>query len=376
MEKESKITNKLDSKKIIKHLEKIISIPSPTGNTKKVTDFIIEFAKYNGIEYELTNKGSVIFKFGNIKNDKIKQDIKGICFAAHVDTLGLMVKSVSNDVIKVTAVGGIPPIYAIGDYVTIEASDGEIYYGTVLPENPAAHVNKKIYELVPNYDDSFIRLDFDFSKYNEISNEEEKEKKIKKDDNLKNHIQVGDYVFLDPKFQYINGFIKTRFLDDKASCSIFLHIAEILMDFQKNDKINFTKPIYMYFNVTEETGQGIANLPEIEELYIVDMGVVGSGVEGNEFAVSICPKDSSGPYNFELTKKLERLAKENNIKYAKDLFPYYGSDGSAALRAGADIKVALFGVGVSASHGYERTHEIGLLNTAKLMSLLIEEVIY
>jgi putative aminopeptidase FrvX len=105
------------------------------------------------------------------------------------------------------------------------------------------------------------------------------------------------------------------------------------------------------------------------------MGVVGDEVNGNEYSVSICQMDSSGPYNFELTKKLEILAKKNDIKYVKDIFPYYGSDGSSALRAGLDVKVALFGVGVSASHGYERTHEIGLLNTAKLMSSIIEEVI-
>jgi putative aminopeptidase FrvX len=271
-----------------------------------------------------------------------------------------MIKSVSNDAIKITSVNGIPAIYAIGDYVTIEAADGFLYQGTILPENPAAHVNKKLYEMVPSYDDSFVRLDHRFSE----------------EDKIKDHIQIGDYVFLDPKFKYIDGFIKTRFLDDKASCSIFLHLAEILKDMEKEGKISFRKPVYMYFNVTEETGQGIANLPDIDELYIVDMGVVGTGVEGNEYSVSICPKDSSGPYNFELTKKLEALARKNDIKYVKDIFPYYGSDGSAALRAGLDIKVALFGVGVSASHGYERTHEMGLLNTAKLMSSIIEEVIH
>lgn len=365
MVKKNRIIDKIDNKKIIEHLEKVISIPSPTGNTKKVTDFLVEFAKINKIDYEVKNKGAVIFKFGGTKKvinytkDEIKDNIKGICFAAHIDTLGLMVKSVSNETIKVTPVNGIPAIYAMGDYVTIEATDGSLYQGTVLPENPAAHVNKKLNEMVPNYEDSFIRLDHKFSD----------------DDKIKDHIQIGDYVFLDPKFKYIDGFIKTRFLDDKASCAIFIHVAEILKDFEKEDKVCFLKPVYMYFNVTEETGQGIANLPDIDELYIVDMGVVGTGVEGSEFSVSICPKDSSGPYNLELTKKLEILAKRNDIKYVKDVFPYYGSDGSAALRAGLDIKVALFGVGVSASHGYERTHEIGLLNTAKLMCSIIEEII-
>ncbi|MFN3411407.1 MAG: aminopeptidase [Exilispira sp.] len=348
------LINSININKIIENVEKLVSIPSPTGNTKRASDFLVEFARKNNIDFYVTNKKSVIYKFASEE-----KETKGICFAAHIDTLGLMVKSVSNDSIKVSTIGGIPPIYAIGDYVTIEASDGNLYTGTILPDNPSAHVNKKLYDLVPNFDDSYVRVDFKFSD----------------DDDIKNHIQIGDYLFLDPKFKYINGFIKTRFLDDKASCAILINIAENLVNLQKDKKIKFKRPIYLYFNVTEETGQGISGLPEIDELYIVDMGVVGNGVDGNEFSVSICYKDSSGPYNFELTKKLERLAKENDIRYVKDIFPYYGSDGSAALRSGADLKVALFGVGVSSSHGYERTHEKGLLNTARLAASIIDEFI-
>jgi len=383
MQELKKIIDKLNSKKIIEYLEKIISIPSPTGYTEKIKNYLIDFAKTNNISYKITNKGAVVFIFGNFnkncekyfekKDDQIEKEHKfvyedrdssknnnrGICFAAHIDTLGLMVKSISDDVIKVEPINGIPAVYAIGDYVIIEASDGFQYNATILPKDPAAHVNKKIHEITPKYEELFLRIDHKF-----LENE-----------NIKDHINIGDYVFLDPKFKYIDGFVKSRFLDDKASCSIFLHIAEILKDIQNKGNLTFVKPIYMYFNITEETGQGISNLPDIDELYIVDMGVVGDEVNGNEYSVSICQMDSSGPYNFELTKKLEILAKKNDIKYVKDIFPYYGSDGSSALRAGLDVKVALFGVGVSASHGYERTHEIGLLNTAKLMSSIIEEVI-
>lgn len=343
--------DQLNSNKIIEHLKQLIMIPSPTGYTEKIQQFLIDFANKNNIEYIKTNKGSIIFKFENTS----KNSQNGICFAAHIDTLGLMVKSVNQDSIKITSVGGIPPIYAIGDYVTINASDGNLYHGTILPENPAVHVNKKIYDIVPNYDESYLRLDYKFSDEDKISN----------------HIQIGDYIFLDPKFQYVEGFVKTRFLDDKASCAIFLYLSEILAQLKKSGELTLVKSIYFYFNVTEETGQGISNIPDVDELYIVDMGVVGQGVSGDEFSVSICVKDSSGPYNYELTKKLEQLAIKNNIKFKKDIFPYYGSDGSAALRAGKDLKVALFGVGVNASHGYERTHEEGLLNTAKLVYSVI-----
>lgn len=355
MEIKKNIIDKIDTNKIIDILQKIISIPSPTGYTEKISEYLVDFAVKNEINYFKTNKGSIIYKFEFYNKTKVVD--KGICFAAHMDTLGLMVKSASNDSIKVVAVGGIPPIYSVGDYVTIKSSNDKEYHGTILPENPAAHVNKKIYDFVPNYDEMFLRLDY----------------KPKEDEKISSLIQIGDFVFLDSKFQYIDGFIKTRFLDDKASCSIFLHIAQLLSSFKKEENIIFSRPVYFYFNVTEETGQGIANLPDIDELYIVDMGVVGTGVNGDEFSVSICPKDSSGPYNYELTRKLEELSIKNNIQYKKDIFPYYGSDGSAALRAGKDLKVALFGVGVSASHGYERTHETGLTNTAKLMASILEE---
>lgn len=355
MMKEIFSVDKLNSSKIVEKLKEIILIPSPTGYTENIEQYLINFAQKNNIEYIKTNKGSIIFKFANNSN----KNQSGICFAAHIDTLGLMVKSVTQDSIKITSVGGIPPIYAVGDYVIIKASDGNLYHGTILPENPSAHVNKKIYDTVPNYDDSYLRIDYKFSEEDKISN----------------HIQVGDYIFLDPKFHHIEGFVKTRFLDDKASCAIFLYLSEILAKLKEGGEISLAKSLYFYFNVTEETGQGIANIPDVDELYIVDMGVVGQGVQGDEFSVSICVKDSSGPYNYELTRKLEDFAIKNNIKYKKDVFPYYGSDGSAALRAGKDLKVALFGVGVNASHGYERTHEDGLLNTAKLVYSIIENIL-
>ena len=352
---QTNIIDKINKKRIVENLEKIILIPSPTGYTEIITNYLMDFASENKINAIKTNKGAVKYVFNSLDNDM--RNNKGICFAAHIDTLGLMVKGFSNDLIKVTPIGGIPPIYAVGDYVIINASDGKQYHGTILPENPAAHVNKKLYDLVPNFDDFFVRLDHKFDT----------------EDKIDSHIQIGDYVFLDTKFKYVDGFVKTRFLDDKASAAIFLTVAEVLVKEIVDNSYKIEKPIYFYFNITEETGQGISNLPEIDELYIVDMGVVGNGVVGDEFSVSICPKDSSGPYNFNLTKKLEEIAKNKGIRYKKDVFPYYGSDGSVALRAGLDSKVALFGVGVSASHGYERTHEDGLLNTAKLLAAIIEK---
>lgn len=95
-------------------------------------------------------------------------------------------------------------------------------------------------------------------------------------------------------------------------------------------------------------------------------------VAGDEYHVSICAKDSSGPYDYGMRSRLVSLAQKNKIPYKVDIFPFYGSDGSAALSAGYDIRVGLIGPGVSASHGVERTHTKGLQATKDLILACIE----
>ncbi|HNV43438.1 MAG TPA: hypothetical protein PK520_04545 [Exilispira sp.] len=339
---------------LVSSIKTLISTPSPTGYTKEAEAFLLEYAKKYSIDARKTEKGAVIYNFGS---DNAK---KGSCFAAHIDTLGLMVRSVNGNSVKFVPINGIPPIYAVGDYCTIMAYDGNRYRGTILPDNPSVHVNKDIRDVPLKYDKFHIRVDYRFSE----------------DEPAKKKIFPGDFIFLDPKFDFIEGFVKTRFLDDKASAGLFLVIAKKLKEAEKKGQLKLKKNIYFYFNITEETGQGISSLPDVDNLYIVDMGVVGDEINGDEFSVSLCPMDSSGPYNYDLTRELETLCIENKLDYKKDIFPYYGSDGSAALRACKDIKVALFGVGVNASHGYERAHIDGLKNTYNLLkSVILKECI-
>ena len=245
-------------------------------------------------------------------------------------------------------------IYLIGDYCTIHNFDGDVYEGTILPKNPAAHVNKGVNELELKIENLEVRVDLPLKDSR---------------DSLQKHIEVGNFVSLDPKFRVVNGFVKSRHLDDKASVAILLHVAELL----KKEARKLKRNIYLFFNISEETGQGIAGFPHIDDFVVVDMGVVGDGVAGDEFHVSVCAKDSSGPYNYDLTQSLIQIAKKNRIAYKSDVFPFYASDGSSTLRAGSDTRVALIGPGVSASHGYERSHVDALLNTAQLITSFIEE---
>ena len=341
--------NSIDKEKIIRNIEKLVSIPSPTGFTSEISKYLINYAEKNSIDYYKTKKGAVIFKFETEKASK-----ENSMFACHIDTLGAMVNQIKDQKLKITNIGGYPPFYIIGNYCKIHCFDGKTYEGTILPENPSVHVNKKLTDKKFKMKDVYIRPDI-------ITDE---------DKTLENYISVGDFVSFNPGFKLTNGFIKSRHLDDKSSAAALLYLSEII----KNNIDMLNQNIYFYFNITEETGQGIAGMPPIDNLIIVDMGVVGNKIEGNEYSVSICAKDSSGPYNYQLVQKLIKLSAENNLNYKVDVFPYYGSDGSAALRAGNDLKVALIGPGVSASHGYERTHIKGLTNTVNLILTYIDSI--
>lgn len=337
----------IDAEAIVSYVEKLVTTPSPTGYTQLVEEYLIANAQKKQIAFEHTRKGAVVYKF------EAEHATSNIMLAAHVDTLGAIVKEVKRETLKLSSIGGYPVIYVIGDYCRIHAFDGNTYEGTILPENPAAHMNKELDKLEMKLENLLVRVDVG------LKDEEE---------TLKNFIEVGNFVSFDPKFRAVNGFIKSRHLDDKASAAVLLYVTDIL----KEHSADLTRNVYLFFNVTEETGQGIAGFPAIDDLIIVDMGVVGNGAAGDEFHVSICAKDSSGPYNYELTQQFISLSKEHNIGYKTDIFPYYGSDGSAALRAGGDLRVALIGPGVSASHGYERTHIDSLTNTATLLLCFLQ----
>jgi putative aminopeptidase FrvX len=128
-------------------------------------------------------------------------------------------------------------------------------------------------------------------------------------------------------------------------------------------------------NNHEEIGHPAAGLPpDVEELVVVDMAAVGKGQTSDEFHASLCAKDSSGPYHHDLSNQLRYLADKHEISYKVDVYTYYSSDGAATLRAGNDLRVALIGPGVDASHNYERTHMDALLATTQwVMAYLLDE---
>jgi len=325
-------------------LKQILETPSPSGYSKDVMKVIETHALPLGIPFETTKKGNGILTLEGQNRDKT------IALSAHVDTLGAMVRSISSSgTLRFSLVGGpiVPTLDS--EYCTVHTRDGKVYPGTFLSTAASMHVHKDSSTQSRTPDNMEVRLDMDVRC---------------KDDVLALGIQPGDFICIDPKTTIVNGFIKSRFLDDKASVACIFGV----LDYMTQNEI---KPAYttkVIISTYEEVGHGASHLPEgIDEMLAVDMGCIGEDLSCTEYDVSICAKDSSGPYDYEFTSKLMTLAKANELNYAVDIYPFYGSDVSAALKAGHNIKGALIGPGVHASHGMERTHFSALENTMKLL---------
>ncbi len=322
---------------------------SPTGYTNRIIKVVEKYIKQYGYDYKILNNGALeVFIKG-------KDSSKLVATSAHCDTLGLMVRSIKgNGKLALTCLGGPVTPTLDGEYCTIYTRDNKKYTGTILSTSPAAHVFSDANSKSRSIDNLEVRLD-------EIVNNAEDVKKL--------GIENGDIVCYDPKYLVTDtGFLKTRFIDDKASVVVLL----MLLDYTSKNKIQFKYDTKIYFVVYEEVGHGASMVDRnIGEFVTLDMGCVGLDLAGNEYAVSICAKDSGGPYDYDLTTKLINLAKDNKLNYTVDIFPYYGSDIGAASRSGVDFKGALIGSGVSASHGMERTHIQGIENTLKLIYLYL-----
>lgn len=337
--------NHFDENYVCSLAKQLLNIDSPTGYTKNATAFMEAEAKKLGYRTSYNQKGNLYIYV----DGKDKEHTLGL--SAHVDTLGLMVRSIKpNGCLAFTQLGG--PVLATydGEYCRVITRDQKVYTGTILSTSPSKHVHEDASTAERNEDHMEVRLD-------EIT--------YSKEDTQKLGIQNGDFIAIDTKTEITESkFIKSRFLDDKISASALMGVLKYL----KDNNITPERNLVVFFSTYEEVGHGASYLPEeVEELLAVDMGCIGKDLSCTEQDVSICAKDSSGPYDYEMTTRLINIAKENKLRYAVDIYPYYGSDVSAALRGGNNIKGALIGPGVHASHGMERTHYDGVENTMKLI---------
>lgn len=332
---------------MVEETKKILAIDSPSGYTADVADYVMKEYQKLGYEPKLTTKGGVLVALGG------KDKKNAVMLEAHIDTLGAMVAQIKSDGrLRVTPVGGMNANNAETENCRIHTRFGEkVYEGTLQLANASIHVNGDYNDKKRTFDETEIVLD---------------EKVHSREDVEALGIMTGDIVCFDPRTTVTeSGYIKSRFLDDKLSVGILLGYARYL----KEENVTPERMIYQHITVFEEVGHGgAASIPEgVTEVISVDMGCVGDGLACEETQVSICAKDSHGPYHYDVVTGLIAAAKREELDFAVDVYPHYGSDADVALTAGYDVRHGLIGAGVYASHGYERSHVDGVKNTFKLL---------
>ena len=324
----------------------LLAIDSPTGFTAKAAAWVQSAFEAQGFPAKITTKGGVLVDFGGADAEN------GLLLEAHTDTLGAMIAQIKgNGRLRLTNLGGMNANNAEAENVRVYTRVGQCYEGTLQLCNASIHVNGEYSTTKRSFDTTEVVLD---------------EPVTSAEDVCKLGMETGDIVCFEPRTRRTaSGYLKSRFLDDKLSVGILLGLAKYLHD----TGAVLSRRVYAHITVYEEVGHGgSGSVPQgVTEAISVDMGCVGNNLACTEQQVSICAKDSGGPYSYEVVGKLIAAAKATDADYAVDVYPHYGSDVEATLSGGADIRHGLIGAGVYASHGYERSHIDGVYNTLKVI---------
>ncbi|MFU2181359.1 M42 family metallopeptidase [Streptococcus pluranimalium] len=339
-------------KTTVDYITTLTNIPSPTGFTKTIMNYLVSELQGFGYQPLRTHKGGVMVSVKGQNDDKHR------VVTAHLDTLGAMVRAIKPDGrLKMDLVGGFVYNAIEGENCTVHvAKNGKQISGTILMHQTSVHVYKDAGTAERNQTNMEVRLD---------------EKVTSAEETRALGIEVGDFISFDPRVVVTpNGFIKSRHLDDKVSAAILLE----LLKTYKEEGTKLPHTTHFYFSAFEEVGHGAnSSLPsQTVEYLAVDMGAMGDDQATDEYTVSICVKDASGPYHYDLRQHMVTLCEENDIPYKLDIYPYYGSDASAAVRAGAEVKHALLGAGIESSHSYERTHTDSVEATERLVDAYLK----
>ncbi len=325
----------------------LLAIDSPTGYTARAAQWVSDAFAALGFSARRTEKGGVLVDLGG------RDPADGLLLEAHTDTLGAMVAQIKGDGrLRVSPLGGMSANNGEAENVRVYTRSGSIVEGTFQLCNASVHVNGDYATAKRTFDTTEVVLDAD-------ANTAEAVRAL--------GIEVGDIVCFEPRTRRTStGYLKSRFLDDKLSVGILLGLAKYLHD----TGIVPARRVYAHITVYEEVGHGgSASVPQgVTEAISVDMGCVGEGLQCTERQVSICARDSGGPYSYEVVGRLIDAAKRTHADYAVDVYPHYGSDVEATLSSGYDLRHGLIGAGVYASHGYERSHIDGVFNTLKVLS--------
>ncbi|MBK8932874.1 MAG: M42 family metallopeptidase [Chloroflexi bacterium] len=338
----------INEEKMVDFLVGLLNTPSPTGDTNRAITYVQQAFAELPFATHIAAKGFLTGTWGGVRQDAPR------ALTAHVDTLGAMVREVKeNGRLRITQLGGWSWTSVEGEGVTIFAANGRVYRGTILPTTASVHAHTRDEQNATRDDtNTEVRIDA-------VTASREETRQL--------GIRVGDIIAFDPRVELSdNGFIRSRHLDDKACVATIYAALLALADAGLQPQQTTTIHISNY----EEVGHGAATgFPsDLVDLLTVDMAVVAPHQESDEYSVTICAKDSAGPYHLGFRRELEALAQANQLNFKTDIYPYYASDGEAFWHAGGNVRVGLIGPGVDASHHYERTHRDALKQTAQLIA--------
>lgn len=337
----------IDSEYLINTLVDLLNSPSPTGFTEPAIAYTEKALIDFGLTPSRTVKGGLVAEWTGISTEAPR------ALTAHVDTLGAMVKQIKdNGRLILTKIGSYSWNTVEGEGRNIYSASGKVFRGALLLTKASSHIHSsKVSELERTDENMEVRMD---------------ERTTSKEETRNLGVEIGDFVAFDPRVEVSShGFIRSWYLDDKSGVVCILAAVKAMREADHEPAQRTT----LHFSNYEEVGHGAASgFPsDIVELVSVDMAAVGEGQNSDEFHTTICAKDSGGPYHIDLTRHLRNLAQATSIPHKVDIYPYYGSDGEAFWRAGGDVRVALIGPGVDASHNYERTHLEALIATSQLI---------
>lgn len=342
----------IDTAYLLRMLRSLLEIPSPSGMTDEIVAFVCRELQGLDIPFELTRRGAIRADLAGIKPSPDR------AIVSHLDTLGAMVKAYrDNGRLEVVPIGSWSSRFAEGTRVTVFADGNRHYRGTLLPLKASGHVyHHEIDEQPTDWSNLELRLDERVSREGDVRDL---------------GINIGDTIAIDPGTEFDdNQFVNSRHLDDKAGVAAVMAAAKAIRE------TNVRLPIdcHLLFTISEEVGVGASHVlhGDVAELVSIDNGTIAPGQYTAEYGVTVAMQDSSGPFDWHLTRSLIGLCQSHGIEYSRDVFRYYRSDAAAALEAGNDIRTALVCFALDSSHGYERTHMDSLTALSRLLALYVQ----
>ena len=336
---------------------RLLEIPSPSGRTDHVMQLIGGELRELGIEFEMTRRGALLGEITSTRADAAADR----AIVVHADTIGCMVRELKeNGRLALVPVGTHSARFAEGARVTIFSDDVEGDYkhtGTILPLKASGH------RFGDEVDEQGVGWDFVEVRVDEVAGS--------RGDLERLGIQVGDFVAIDAQAVVTpSGFVNSRHLDDKAGIAAALGAFKAILD----HRIEVPVTAHLLVTIAEEVGLGASHGldADVAELVSIDTSVVAPGQASSEHCVNVAMQDSTGPFDYHLTRHLIDLCRVHGVQHRRDVYKYYRSDAASALEAGLNTRAALIGFGIDASHGHERTHLDGIRSTAELVALYLQ----